>query len=138
MMDEERYRIASLRCGLPSAICLVSALEYHHLTDHISKHVWVLVPSSKRTSLKELRLLRSREPQWDIGIKKTQKYWITTPERTIVDCLIHRRLIGNQVALEALKKAISQKKVKPGNVLDMAKKMGVEHRVLPYIEALSS
>lgn len=137
-LPEERYRTASLRCGFPSSICLLSALEHYHLTDQIPKHVWILVPSSKRSAFKELRLLRSREPQWDIGIKKTKKYWITTPERTIVDCLIHRRLIGNQVAIEALKKAISLKKVKLGNVLDMAKKMGVEHRVLPYIEALSS
>jgi len=93
---------------------------------------------SARTSFKELRLLRSREPKWNIGIRKNRNYWITTPERTIVDCLIHRGRIGNQVALEALKRAVSQKKVKLGDVLDMAKKMGVEHRILPYIETLSS
>ena len=138
LMDEERYHIASIKCGFPSAICLVSALEYYHLTDHISKHIWILVPSSKRISLKELRLLRSREPQWKIGIRKTKKYWITIPERTIIDCFVHRKLIGNQMAIEALKRAISQKKVKIGNVLDMAKRMGVENRVIPYIEALSS
>lgn len=138
MMDEERYRVASLRCDLPSAICLISALEHHHLTDHISRHVWVLVPASKRSTIRELRLLRSRNPHWNIGIHKTKNYWITTPERTIVDCLIHRRRIGSQIAIDALKRAVTQKKVKLGGVLNMAKKMKVEHRILPYIEALTS
>lgn len=136
--DDERYRIANLRCGSPSAICLISALEYYHLTDHISKHVWVLVPESKRSVVRELRLIRSRKPYWNIGIHKTKNYWITTPERTVVDCLIYRRHIGSQVAIEALKKAVTQKKVKLGVVLNMAKRMGVRHRILPYIEALSS
>lgn len=137
-LPEDHYRTAMLRCGVPSSICLLSALEHYNLTDQIPKRVWVLVPSSKRTSFKGLRLLRSRDPQWTIGINKRGGYWITTMERTIVDCLVHRRHIGNQVALEALKRAISQKKVKLGAVLDIAKKMGVEHRILPYIETISS
>ena len=59
-------------------------------------------------------------------------------ERTLIDCLVYKRLIGSQVALEAMKQAIAQKTVKLGDLYDMAKKMGVEHRVRPYIEALAS
>lgn len=135
---EGLYKVATLRCGLPSAICLISALENYHLTDQIPKQTWVLVPEPKRVASKELKLVRSRNPHWTIGIRKSKHYWITTLERTLIDCLIYRRLIGSQVALEAVKRAVTQKKVKLGDLYDMAKKMGVEHRVLPFIEALAS
>lgn len=137
-LPEERYRTASIRCGFPSSICLLSALEHYHLTDQIPKHLWVLVPASKRTAFKEFKLLRSRNPQWNIGIRKTRNYWITTPERTLIDCLIYRKRIGSQVALEALKLAIEKKKVKLGGLINMAKRMGVEHRIIHYIEALAA
>lgn len=137
-LPEEHYRTASLRCGLPSSICLLSALEHYHLTDQIPKHVWVLVPVSKRTAFKELKLFRSRNPQWNVGIRKTRNYWITTLERTLIDCLIYRRHIGSHVALEALKRAVAEKKVRLGNLINMAKRMGVEHRIFPYVEALAT
>src|SRR3989338_2090368 len=135
---EDRYRVATLRCGTPSAVCLLSALDRYHVTDQIAKEVWMLVPDSKRVVSKELKLVRSRNPQWNIGIRKMKNYWITTLERTLIDSLIYKRLIGSQVVLEAMKQALTQKKVKLGDLYDMAKKMGVEHRVRPYIEALAS
>lgn len=137
-LGESQYRIATIRCGLPSSLCLLTALSHYHVTDQIPKQTWVLVPAPKRVASKELKLVRSRDPQWDIGIRKTKHYWMTTLERTLVDCLIYKHLIGSQVALEAVKQAVAQKKVKLGNVYDMAKKMGVEHRIRPYIEALAS
>ncbi len=134
---EDRYKVAALRCGSPSAICLVSALEHYHITDEISRQVWVLVPAAKRVASKDLKLIRSRDPKWDIGIQKTEGYWITTLERTLIDTLLYRRMIGSQVAIAAIKQAVDQKKTKLGKVYDMAKKMGIAHRVLPYIEALA-
>ena len=135
---EDRYRMATLRCGTPSAVCLLSALEHYHVTDQITQQVWVLVPEPKRVASKELKLVRARNPQWDVGIRKTKHYWITTLERTLIESLVYKRLIGSQVALGAVKQAVAQKKVRLSKLYDMAKKMGVEHRVRPYIEALAS
>lgn len=136
--EENQYRVATIRCGLPSSLCLLTALAHYHVTDQIPKQTWVLVPAPKRIASKDLKLVRSRDPQWDIGIRKTKHYWITTLERTLVDCLVYKYLIGSQVALEAIKQAVAQKKVKLGALYDMAKKMGVEHRIRLYIEALAS
>ncbi len=134
---EELYHIATLRCGIPSVICLLSALDYYHLTDQIPKRTWVLVPDSKRVVAPDLKLVRSRRPQWNIGIRKTKRYWITTLDRTLIDCIVYMRLIGNQVALYALKRAIAQQKTKPRVLLDLAKKMNVAHRIRPYVEVLA-
>jgi predicted transcriptional regulator of viral defense system len=136
--DESRYRSAMLRCGQPATICLLSALEHYHVTDQIPKQIWVLVPASKRVAANDLRLVRSRNPQWDIGIRKLKHYWITTLERTLIDGLLYKRLIGSQVAIDAIKQAVSQKKIKLGDLYDMAKQMNVEHRVRPYVETLAS
>ena len=136
-LPEDQYRAATLRCGTPSSVCLLSALDHYNLTDQIPKEVWMLVPDAKRVRAKELKLIRSRCPKWDIGIKKTKGYWITTIERTIIDCLVYKRLVGSQVALSALKKAVSQRKAKLNSLYNMAKQLKVEHRVRSYIEALA-
>lgn len=135
---ENSFRMATLRCGIPSAICLMSALEHYHVTDEITNRVWIFVPESKRVLSKELKLIRSRKPQWNIGIHKTKSYWITTLERTLVDCLLHKKTIGFQIAIGAIKQSVAQKKVKLGAVYDMAIKMGVGHRIISYVEALAS
>lgn len=135
---ESLYQVATLRCGLPSAICLLSALEHYNLTDEISRHTWILVSASKRIASSSLKLVRSRNPHWEVGIKKRNGYWITSIERTLVDCILSMRKIGSQIALSALKRALSEKKVKLGRIMDIAKQMGVEKRILPYIQAFSS
>ncbi|MFH1653390.1 MAG: type IV toxin-antitoxin system AbiEi family antitoxin domain-containing protein [Pseudomonadota bacterium] len=135
--EDDQYAAATLRCDLPSSVCLLSALDHYHLTDQIPRKTWMLVPDSKRIRANELRLMRSRSPKWDIGIKKTKSYWITTIERTLIDCLVYKQIVGSQVALSALKKAVSQKKIKLGKLYDVAKKMKVEHRIRSYIEALT-
>ena len=135
---ESQYQAATIQCGLPSCVSLLSALEYYQITDQIPNRTWMLVPNEKRVQSKKLKLIRSRNPQWDIGIRKSKTYWISTLERTLIDCLLYKSLVGSQVSLEAIKKAVLQKKVKWGALYDMAKKMKVEHRVASYIEALSA
>ncbi len=135
---EKSYISASIRCGKKSSVCLLSALEYYHLTDEIPAHVWMMVPDSKRVISKDLRVFRCRNPKWKIGIQKNPDFNITTIERTLIDCLIYKKLVGQQVALTALKKAVNTKKVKLGALYDLAKRMKVAHRIKPYIEILGA
>jgi predicted transcriptional regulator of viral defense system len=135
---EDSYQMATLRCGWPSAICLLSAMEHYHVTDEIAKQIWVLVPAAKRIAAKDLKLIRSREPMWDIGIAKTKGYWITTLERTLIEGLLYKRRIGHQVAIAALKQSLAQRKVNLGQLVDMSNRMGVGHRIRPIIEVLGS
>lgn len=135
--EEEQYRIATLRVDTQSAICLLSALSHYHLTDVIPKKTWIMVPGQKRTSDRTLKLFRARNPNWKIGIQKEDGYSITTIERTLVDCLTHRSRLGTNTSIAALRAAIESKKTTLGKVLEMAKELGVVHRILPYIEALA-
>ena len=135
--EEDQYRVASLRVGSPSAICLVSALSHHGLTDTIPRKTWIMVPVSKRSKYPDLKLLRTRNPEWQVGIEKHDGYSVTSLERTIVDAICARVRIGTQIATEALRKAVQSKKTTLGKIMDVAKRLGVVHRIRPYIEALS-
>lgn len=135
-LDEESIlQSASERIGEPSAICLLSALAHYGLTDEIPKRTWILVPQSKRARWSDIRLIRSRRPEWSVGIEKEAGYQITNISRSIVDALIYKRLIGTNVAMNALRKALQKKLVKLPDVLKIAKQMRVEKRIVPYIEA---
>ena len=134
--EEDQFQTATLRVGTPSAICLVSALAYYGLTDLIPNKTWVMVPVSKRSRYRDLKLLRTRNPEWKTGIKKQDGYSITDLERTIVDCICYRTIIGTQTGLKALRLAIESKKTTLTKIMDMAQKLSVVHRIRPYVEAL--
>lgn len=137
LSDQELFRMATIRIVGPSVICLLSALAYYQLTDSIPKKVWMMTEKHKRTIHKDIRLFRSRNPHLDIGIQKDEGFLITTVERTLVDCLVQRKLIGTSVAIEGLRKALKLRKVTLSEILKVAERLGVEHRIHPYIESFS-
>lgn len=134
--EEDQFQMATLRVGEPSAICLVSALAYYGLTDLIPKQTWIMVPAVKRSSYQDLRLLRSRVPSWKIGTKHHGGFAITDIDRTIVDCLCYRTIVGSQTGIKALKLAIQTKKTTLSKVMEMAQKLSVVHRIRPIVEVL--
>src|SRR3989338_5805812 len=91
---EAVFALASARIGSPNAICLLSALEYYHLTDEISSQVWLLVPTTKRSVHPDLKLIRASKPRWGIGIEQHEGFKITSLERTLVDALTNTRDLG--------------------------------------------
>lgn len=136
LSEEDQAVLATIIVGTPSALCLLSALSYHHLTDIIPKKIWMMVPAEKRTQHSKLRLFRTANPGWNIGIQKEKNYWVTNIERTIVDCLVQKRLLGTQAAIEALKQAVRDKKTTLDKVFKMAVQLKVKHRIIAYIEAM--
>ncbi|MBL7670922.1 MAG: hypothetical protein JNM39_10595 [Bdellovibrionaceae bacterium] len=137
LSNETQFQAATMRIDGPSAVCLLSALWYYNLTDHIPKKVWLLVPENKHTAHKDIRLLRSNNPHWKIGIEKHQNFAITNLERTIVESLCMKRILGPQIGIDALKTALKEKKTTLDKVLRMAKSLGVDHRIQNYIEVLA-
>ena len=135
--EEEQFRVATLRIGKNSAVCLLSALSLYGLTDSIPKGVWLLVPTKKHTRFRGVRLLRKRNPQLNIGIIEEDGYRITSIERTLAESLAERRLLGTNTGIQALRTAIAQKKTKLNKVADMAVKLGIIQKILPYIETFA-
>jgi predicted transcriptional regulator of viral defense system len=135
--EDEWFRVATLWVGEPSAICLLSALSYYNLTDEIPKQTWIMVPHSKLSRHQNLYLVRIRSPRWDVGIDKHQGYWITSIPRTIADAFAHPQIIGSQVAIDSLRRAINENLTSIGAIYEMALELNIGKRILPYVELFS-
>lgn len=126
--------IACKIVGFPCAICLWSALVYYDLTDEIDRETWVMAPINRRITYKNIRLVRLKNPQWNIGIVMEKNYWITTLERTIIDCLIYPRFVGTRAATMALKRAIQTKMTNISNLVETASQLNCLKKVYPRLE----
>lgn len=135
--SEVLFRSATLRMNCKSAVCLLSALEFYHLTDLISKKVWLMVDKQNRTTKPDIRVFRTANPHWNTGIHKEKGYAITTIERTLVDCLVQKKIIGTHTTILAIKTAINKKETTLAKLIDIATKLGVEHRLHTYFESLA-
>lgn len=133
--DENLFRAATLRIQGPSSVCLVSALAFYNLTDEIPKKTWLLVDVNRKTYLKDIRLFRSHNPHWKVGIAEEKGYRITNLERTIVDCLTYQAKLGN-IGIEGLKRALKSKQTTLTKIANMAEQLKVGHRIAPYIRVL--
>jgi predicted transcriptional regulator of viral defense system len=136
LSDEEIFHAASIRLKGRSAVCLLSALAYYNLTDAIPKKTWLMVDEQTHSSYKDIRVCRTRNPNWKIGIVENKNYSITSIERTLVDCLVYKKIIGTNVAISAIKSAIREKKTTLSKIAKMSQLLGVEHRIYQYIESL--
>lgn len=115
----EHYSLA-MACVrvLRSIVCLLSALRVHGIGTQAPGEVWLAIPHKARVPrLPELRLriVRFSGPAWTFGVKEIEfegvPARITSPARTIADCFRFERLVGPEVAIEALEDALRQRKV---------------------------
>jgi len=126
---------ASLQMGQPCAVCLISALSHHGLTDNIPNKVWLFVPENKPTAHQNIRAVRSRSPRWDVGIMEEEGFKMTNLERTVIDAFRYKRIVGLSTATEALRRALQGKKTNVNELYDMAKKLKYSKQISPYLEA---
>lgn len=125
-------------------VCLTSALAYHELTDQMPRKVWMAIglkgwaPAEHGPRLKIVRmsdaLLRS-----DIETHMIENVSVSmfTIPRTLVDCFRHRKSVGINVAVEALRETLKQRKATPAAIAECARKRGAWSLMAPYLETLT-
>ncbi len=60
---------------------------------------------------------------------------LTDPAKTVADCFKYRDHVGQDVAIEALRDCLRQRKASPSHIYEMAKIDRVAKVVRPYLEA---
>jgi predicted transcriptional regulator of viral defense system len=125
-------------------VCLTSALAFHKLTDQMPRKVWIAIghkdwtPADHGPRLKVVRmsdsLLRS-----DVETHMIENVCVPmfTIPRTLVDCFRHRKSVGINVAVEALRETLRQRKATPAVIAECARKRGAWSVMAPYLETLS-
>jgi predicted transcriptional regulator of viral defense system len=115
----EDYSLAMACARVPSSIvCLLSALRVHGIGTQAPAEVWLAIPHKARRPRLErprLRIVRFSGPAWSYGVQPTTfegvPARITTPARTVADCFRLERLVGPEIAMEALLDGLRQRKV---------------------------
>lgn len=126
-----------------AVISLVSALAFHELTTQIPTQIWITLPRGAWVpTIDQLKLVTTHVSgkAYRYGIEKhrinNQIVKVYSPAKTVADCFKFRRKVGLDIAIEALKDALAQKKATAAEIMTTAEidRMGILMR--PYLEAL--
>jgi predicted transcriptional regulator of viral defense system len=124
-------------------VSLISALRYHGLTTQLPHAVWMTIPHKARTPKVrglELEYVRATGEVLTAGVEHVQVEGVEVPifgvAKTVADCFKHRRHVGEDVAIEALRDALRQRKTTPSDLMIYAAIDRVTDRLEPYIRAM--
>ncbi len=140
----ERHSYAAVAKLVPSAVvCLLSALAFHQITTQSPSSVWIALRKGSRTpkvASPSLRVVRLTEPSLTAGIEKHLVEGVSVQvycaAKTVADCFKFRNKIGLDVAIEALKDCLHEKKATTKEIYHYAKICRVSNVIRPYMEAL--
>ncbi|MBM3548874.1 MAG: transcriptional regulator [Alphaproteobacteria bacterium] len=124
-------------------ISLISALRHHELTTQLPHAVWMTIPHKARTpnptSLK-LEIVRATGEALTAAIEQVMIEGVPVPiygvAKTVADCFKHRRHVGEDVAIEALRDALRQRKTTPGELMRYAAIDRVAGRMEPFVKSM--
>jgi len=134
--------IASLQAP-KGVICLLSALSFYEATNEIPKYVDLAIPQgthANRIKYPPVKFYRFASKAWKTGIEKheveSHQIKVYSLAKTIADCFKFRNRIGVDIARDALKFAITEKGIKPKEIMEYAKICRVDSIIKPILEAM--
>lgn len=126
-------------------VCLTSALAFHGLTDQIPAKIWIAIGAKDwrpRATYPPMRFARFDDARLREDVERHLIDGVDVPvfgiARTVADLFRYRQTVGVSVALEGLREALRQKKVKPAEIARQATKAKVWKAMEPYLAALTS
>jgi predicted transcriptional regulator of viral defense system len=124
-------------------VCLLSALQFHGLTTQMPRQVWIAVDVDGRAPAKSpvpVRVVRFSGGALTEGVEihnvgsvPVQVYSVA---KTVADCFKFRNKIGTDVAVEALRESLRDRRTSPDELLRFAAICRVEKVMQPYLEAV--
>jgi predicted transcriptional regulator of viral defense system len=127
----ERHSYAEVGRRVPGGVfCLLSALEFHEITTQSPGSVWIALPQGARRPGPSLTEGIENHKVESVPIR------MYSVAKTVADCFKFRNKIGLDIAIEALKDSIRQKKATINEIYRYAKICRVSKVIRPYMEAL--
>lgn len=141
----EHHTLAEIARRVPDGVVnLLSALAFHGLTDEVPHRVWLALPRSSRPpklDYPSLELTWSTPALLSVGVEthavEGVPVRITGAARTVVDAFRHRRKVGIDVAVTALRDFLRLRKGTRDDLWRMAARCRARTVLRPYLEALS-
>ena len=139
----ENVSLAEVAKAVPGGvICLLTALAFHELTTQLPHKVWMAVDRKARkpkARTVQLEIFRFSGPGLVEGVEVHRiegiPVRITNPARTVADCFKYRNKVGLDVAMEALRDCLHDRKATVDELVRFAKLDRVWNVMRPYMEA---
>jgi len=136
--------LVTVALRVPKAvIALISALHFHGLIVEIPHEVSIALPkatSRPKLSWPPLRVYWFSGDLYSSGIEVHERDGIRLrvygPAKTVVDCFRFRNRLGIDVALEALRSGLAERKFTPAQIAHTARRCRVAAVMRPYLEAM--
>ena len=123
-------------------ICLLTALAFHELTTQLPHRVWMAVdrkarkPKARTVGFEVVRFSGAGLVEGvDVHRLDGVAVRITNPARTVADCFKYRNKVGLDVAMEALRGCLHDRKATVDELVRFAKLDRVWRVMRPYLEA---
>ncbi|MYD98716.1 MAG: transcriptional regulator [Gammaproteobacteria bacterium] len=125
-------------------ICLLSALSFHGLTTQTPPDVWLAIGPKDRAPRPagvRLRVVRvsgeSRHAGVETRVVESVPVRIYGVAKTVADCFKFRNKIGTDIAVEALRDCLEQRRCTADELTEYARVCRVSRVMRPYMEALA-
>ena len=125
-------------------VCLLSALRFHGLTTQAPAEVWLAIGPKDRAPRPEgvrLRIVRVSGEARDAGVETHVVEGVPVrvygAAKTVADCFKFRNKIGTDIAVEALRDCLEQRRCTADELFEYARVCRVSRVMRPYMEALA-
>ena len=141
----ERHSLAVVCKRVPGAVVsLLSALNFHNLTTQLPHAVWITIPAKARRpklDCVQLEVTWCSGRVFTLGVETRAiegvGVRVYNPAKTVVDCFKFRNKVGLDVALEALRDCLRQRKATVDEIWRCAKVCRMANVMRPYMEAVT-
>ena len=127
-----------------TVVCLLSALRFHELTTQSPGAIWLAVEGAKlapTTPPARVQVVRMSGRAFRDGATTHMldrvPVRVYDPAKTVADCFKFRRRVGLDVAIEALRECLRQRRATPAQIWTQAGICRVKTVIRPYLEALA-
>lgn len=127
-------------------ICLTSALAYHELTTANPSLIQMAIPRDRwrpKVTYPPIRFFEFRDRLMTLGVDEIRSSHgralrVFSAERAVCDAFRLRRIVGKDIALEALQAYLRRRSTRDlGELTRMARATRVLEQIRPYLEVLS-
>jgi predicted transcriptional regulator of viral defense system len=140
----EHGELATVARRAPHALfCLLTALQIHELTTQAPFKVWIAIANKAhppKLDYPPLHVVRFSQASLQEGVEKREvdgiEIHLTTPAKTVADCFKFRNKVGLDVAIEALREVIREKRATMDELWHFAILNRVGNVMRPYMEAV--
>lgn len=143
-MDAAHSLAEASRLAPHGVITLLSALQYHGLTTQLPHAVWMCFHHKARIPSRfpfQIEAVRASGEAYDAGRMTAEIEGVAVPiynpAKTIVDCFKYRSRVGLDVAVEAMRDGLRQRKASHADLWRYAAICRVQNVMRPYLESLT-